>query len=100
MPGPEKPYRVYRSGRTIGRVPFRSRPSTRVRDGRDGDGETPTPGVVRPKRPRRRWGWGRRIGVAVGVLVLLFVLWAGLSFLSFRGGVAKANKRVGFATRA
>ncbi|HEX6700667.1 MAG TPA: LCP family protein, partial [Gaiellaceae bacterium] len=98
MPGPEKPYRVYRSGRRIGRVPFRSKPSPRVRDGRDGDGAAP--GTVRPKRPRRRWGWGRRIGLAVGVLVLLVVLWAGLSFLSFRGGVTKANKRVGVGTRA
>jgi len=95
MARPDKPYRVYKTGRTIRRGQLRTRPSTRP-DGGNGQ----APGTARPKRPRRRWGWGRRIGVTLGVLFLLFVVWALLSFLSFRSGVAKANKRVGFATRA
>src|SRR3954452_17466723 len=98
MARPDKPYRVYKGGRTIGRVPLRSRPGSGTRARGDGNGETP--GVARPKRPRRRWGWGRRIGVALAVVLLVLVVWGVLSFLSFRGGVTKANKRVGFATRA
>jgi LCP family protein required for cell wall assembly len=98
MPGPDKPYRVYKSGRGAGRVPLRSRPSSRPRDGRDGDGGGK--GAARPARQRRRWGWGRRIGVGLAVVLLVLLVWGVLSFLSFRGGVAKANKRVGFATKA
>jgi LCP family protein required for cell wall assembly len=96
MAGPDKPYRVYKGGRTIGPVPLRSRPDSRGR----GDGNGKAPGTARPKRSRRRWGWGRRIGAALLVVFLVLVVWGVLSFLSFRGGVAKANKRVGFATRA
>jgi LCP family protein required for cell wall assembly len=99
MARPDKPYRVYKTGRTIRRGRLRSHPASRSDDGRRG-GNGEAPGTARPKRPRRRWGWGRRIGVTLGVLVLLFVVWALLSFLSFRSGVAKANKRVGFPTRA
>jgi LCP family protein required for cell wall assembly len=98
MARPDKPYRVYKSGRTIGRVPLRSKPSTRPAGDRGGNGRAPR--TVRPRRPRRRWGWGRRIGVGLAVVVLFVLVWALLGFLSFRGGVAKANKRVGFATRA
>src|SRR5438477_476798 len=98
MAGPDKPYRVYKSGRTLGRVPLRSKPGSRPRGSRDGDGRKPD--TTRPRRPRKRWGWGRRIGVGLAVVVLLVVVWGVLSFLSFRGGVAKANKRVGAATKA
>ena len=98
MAGPDKPYRVYKSGRTLGRVPLRSKPASRQRGTRDGDGRKPE--TTRPKRPRTRWGWGRRIAVGLAVVVLLVLVWALLSFLSFRGGVAKANKRVGAATKA
>src|SRR5207248_7388164 len=76
MARPDKPYRVYKTGRTIRRGQLRTRPSTRP-DGGNGQ----APGTARPKRPRRRWGWGRRIGVTLGVLFLLFVVWALLSFL-------------------
>jgi LCP family protein required for cell wall assembly len=99
MARPDKPYRVYKTGRTIRRGQLRPRPASRSDDGRRG-GNGEAPGAARPKRPRRRRGWGRRIGVTIGVLVLLLVVWALLSFLSFRSGVAKANKRVGFPTRA
>ena len=98
MAGPDKPYRVYKGGRTIGRVPLRSKPSSRGRGDRDGNGRAPGP--AKPRRPRRRWGWGRRIAVGFLVLLLLVFVWGVFSFLSFRGGVAKANKRIGFATKA
>ncbi|HMI29775.1 MAG TPA: LCP family protein [Gaiellaceae bacterium] len=83
----EKPYRVYRGGRTKGRVPL-ERPQTR----RERDGRTPAPPRVR--RPRRRWSWKRRIGVTLLLIVLLIVIWSIAGYLSFRGGVTKANDRL------
>jgi LCP family protein required for cell wall assembly len=83
----EKPYRVYRGGRTKGRVPL-ERPQTR----RDRDGRSPAPPRVR--RPRRRWSWKRRIGLTVLVVLLLIVIWSIAGYLSFRGGVTKANDRL------
>jgi LCP family protein required for cell wall assembly len=83
----EKPYRVYRGGRTKGRVPL-ERPQTR----RERDGRTPAPPRVR--RPRRRWSWKRRIGVTLLLIVLLIVTWSIAGYLSFRGGVTKANDRL------
>jgi LCP family protein required for cell wall assembly len=83
----EKPYRVYRGGRTKGRVPL-ERPQTR----RERDGRAPAPPRVR--RPRRRWSWKRRIGVTLLALLLLIVIWSILGYLSFRSGVAKANDRL------
>src|SRR5690348_8449796 len=83
----EKPYRVYRGGRTKGRVPL-DRPQARPeRNGR-------TTREQRARRPRRRWSWRRRIGIALLALVVLFVIWAVAGFLSFRSGVAKANDRL------
>jgi LCP family protein required for cell wall assembly len=90
MAGAEKPYRVYRGGRTIGRVPLRRRPRIEPRrtetDGR--------PQVERPRPTRKRLSWPQRIGLVLGVLLLLFVVWAGLSYLAFSRGVHAANKRL------
>jgi LCP family protein required for cell wall assembly len=83
----EKPYRVYRGGRTKGRVPL-ERPQTR----RERDGRSPSPPRVR--RPRRRWSWKRRIGVTLLLVLLLIAIWSIAGYLSFRGGVAKANDRL------
>ena len=87
MPTGEKPYRVYRGGRVKGRVPL-DRPQTRP----ERDGRTPRPPRVR--RPRRRWSWKRRIGVSLLLLLVLIVIWSIAGYLSFRGGVAKANDRM------
>src|SRR2546423_3443354 len=88
MAGVEKPYRVYRGGRVKGRVPL-ERPPERAprRDGRE-------PGKPKIRRPRRRWSWKRRILVTLLALFVLFVIWALSGFLSFRSGVAAANKRL------
>ena len=78
----DKPYRLYRGGRTKGKVPLERR-------SRPGAPETPAaPGTPR----RRRWG----LWVALGLvgLILLFVLWAALGFLSFSRGVHHANDRL------
>ena len=87
MPTGEKPYRVYRGGRTKGRVPLERPQSRRERNGR-------APGQPRVRRPRRRWSWKRRIGLTVLAVLLLVVIWSILGYLSFRSGVAKANDRL------
>jgi polyisoprenyl-teichoic acid--peptidoglycan teichoic acid transferase len=86
----EKPYRVYRGGRVKGRVPLerRAEPSRSPRR----NGREPRPPKVR--RPRRRWSWPKRIAVILLALVLFLVLWTFLGYLSVRGGVKDANKRL------
>src|SRR3954452_15258896 len=83
----EKPYRVYRGGRAKGRVPLERPQSRPERNGR-------TPREPRVRRPRRRWSWRRRVGLVLLALVVLLVVWAIAGYLSFRGGVAKANDRL------
>lgn len=91
MAGTEKPYRVYRGGRTRGRVPLQRRPDL-PRDGR-GAGR---PRLRRPRRP----SWKRRIAIGLVVLLVLLVAWGVASYLSVRGGVAAANERLPQATYA
>ena len=84
----EKPYRVYRGGRVKGKVPLERRvEAPRRRNGRE-------PGKPKIRRPRKPWSWPRRIGVALVLLILLFVIWALVGFLSVRSGVKAANKRL------
>src|SRR5215210_7451956 len=78
----EKPYRVYKGGRSRGKVPLTPRPEKE--QGR----RAAQPRV--PGRPR----WGRRIGITLALLFLLLVVWVALSYLSFRDGVAAANERL------
>src|SRR5206468_1210062 len=92
----EKPYRVYRGGRVRGGVPLRTKPARR--EGADDDGRYRGPS--KPARERTRWGWGRRIGIGIVALLVLFVVWSVAGYLSFAGGVSKANKRVSPATKA
>lgn len=77
----EKPYRVYRGGRQKGKVPLPGR-----------DAEPPSDGKVR--RPRRTWTWRGWTLLVVLVLVVLFVIWAAVGYLSVNGGVSDANKRL------
>ena len=96
-PGGEKPYRLYRGGRTKGRVPTVGRPEKsppRARGERDGRsryrGPGPKPIVRRPRRIR----WGRELTIALVLIVLFFVVWGVLGYLTFRSGVSAANKRL------
>jgi LCP family protein required for cell wall assembly len=82
MADAEKPYRLYKGGRTKGRVPTATRRTEPVR-----------PDVARPKPPGRP-RWGRRIAVGVALLGVLLVVWIVASYLSFRAGVEDANARL------
>ena len=86
----EKPYRVYRGGRVKGRVPLERRkepsPSTR-HNGRE-------PRAPKVRRPRKRWSWPRRIVVALVALILFLIIWTFAGYMSVRGGVKDANKRL------
>ncbi|HET8751342.1 MAG TPA: LCP family protein [Gaiellaceae bacterium] len=91
----EKPYRVYRGGRTKGRVPLARREREARRAVRsDGGG----PGRIVERRPRRRlWlGWTRRRWTLVTILgvILLFVVWGVAGYLSVSSGVSDANARL------
>jgi LCP family protein required for cell wall assembly len=95
----EKPYRVYRGGRAKGKVPAPARPGRPRRD-RDG-GRGRTSGAVDapvyyrgPGAKTRRVSWGKRIAIGLAIVFVLVVVWAVASYLSFRGGVKDANKRL------
>ncbi len=92
MPGEEKPYRVYRGGRQKGKVPLQARPARASARARKEDGSAyPGPG---PIKQRRKWSLRRRLGIAALVILVLIVIWAVASYLSFRSGVEAANKRL------
>ena len=78
----DKPYRLYKGGRTKGKVPTAPRPEKAER------GESRR--AQRTGRPR----WRRRIGLGVLALVLLLVAWTVASYLAFRSGVEEANARL------
>ncbi len=82
MADAEKPYRLYKGGRTKGKVPATPRP------GRQGRGEPSR--TKQPGKPR----WGRRIGLAVVLLAVLLIVWIVASYLAFRSGVEEANGRL------
>jgi LCP family protein required for cell wall assembly len=88
----EKPYRVYRGGRAKGRVPLQRRAQPPVRDSRR---RTPRPAAPVPAQvPRRRRGWGRRIGILLLVVLLAVVAWGVASYLMLSGAVDDANQRL------
>ena len=91
MASKDKPYRVYRGGRSRGPVkPLRSA------DGRDGafSGDGGAEVGAPEKQPRKKRRWGRWILAFVLLVVVFFVVWAALGYLAFRGGVEKANERL------
>src|SRR6266404_1051798 len=74
----EKPYRVYKGGRTKGKVPL---------SGREDRGSDRGGG-------RKPWTWKRWTLVTIVALAVLFVIWAAAGWLSVRSSVADANKRL------
>jgi LCP family protein required for cell wall assembly len=100
----EKPYRLYRGGRTKGKVPSTANRPARVSPGRSSRGggnedSAPYRGPSAP-RPNRLRHWRRWVLLGVLVLIALFVVWGVTSWLSFSSGVSDANKRLDPAARA
>ena len=90
----DKPYRVYRGGRTKGKVPLphrQARAKQRVVERGDGAPRYPGPGPVQPQRGPR---WGRRIGIVLVIVVLLLLVWGVASWFAVRSGVKAANGRL------
>ena len=87
MADKDKPYRVYRGGRTSGPVRERA-----PRDARAVDGDGYRDSRPEPKRRKRRMG--RWIALLVGLLVVVTVVWLVLGYLAFRRGVEEANERL------
>jgi len=88
MADAEKPYRLYKGGRTRGKVPTAPRPE------RPGRAESSR--ATRPGKPR----WRRRIGLTMLVLGVLLLVWLVASYLAFRSGVKEANARLPKAVEA
>ncbi len=94
----EKPYRVYRGGRTKGKVPLPSRERDAKRDERStyrsGGGDGGGSGRQVLRRPRSDWTWKRWTWVTLLTLVVVLLIWSLAGYLSVRSGVAAANKRL------
>ena len=90
----EKPYRVYKGGRTKGKVPLRSRDGAeqKRKTYRSGGGGGNGRQVVR--RPSTRWTWKRWTWVTLLALFVLLVIWSIAGYLSVSSGVSDANKRL------
>lgn len=87
MAADEKPYRVYRGGRTKGRVPL-----TRLEEGKRGKRRRePAPGAKRRRRKLHLFRW---FVLLLVLLVALVVAWGVTSYLSFDEGIGEANGRV------
>jgi LCP family protein required for cell wall assembly len=91
----EKPYRVYRGGRTKGKVPL-ARTDREARRAVRSDGRGP--GRIVERRPRRRlwlgWTWRRWTLVTILGLILFFAIWGVAGYLSVSSGVSAANARL------
>lgn len=94
----EKPYRVYKGGRTKGKVPTpqreREQRQTRERQER----RTYRSGGRQVARRPKRWTWKRWTWVTLVALLVLLVVWSVAGYLSVRNGVSAANKRLPVGT--
>ena len=93
MPRGDKPYRVYRGGRTKGKVPLQPKPDR----ARPQDGRAPRDATRRPSAPPRPRNRRRRIWLGALVMFAVLVAWAVTSYLAVSSGVEAANARLGAA---
>jgi LCP family protein required for cell wall assembly len=77
----DKPYRRYRGGRVKGKVPLDR-------------GKRATSASAKSGAPKSRRRWGRWAVLGIGALLLFFVVWGILGYLSFSSGVNGANERL------
>jgi len=99
MPAPgDKPYKVYRGGRTKGNVPLAGA-GTREREPKR---QEPLPGDGGGSGRRRRtsWTWRRWLPLTLAVVLLALVLWSVAGYFSIRSGVVAANARLPAGTAA
>jgi polyisoprenyl-teichoic acid--peptidoglycan teichoic acid transferase len=99
MGSDDKPYRVYRGGRTKGRVPAvprngRSQPVLVPREG----AERRRLSLRRPRLPGRR-SWKLVTLLALIGLIVLVIVWGVVGFFAFQDGVSAANKRLPVSAR-
>jgi LCP family protein required for cell wall assembly len=96
MAAGEKPYRVYRGGRTKGKVPLERRVGQAEREGLLPPQAPPegAPGAPARRRPRPRWSWRRWTAFGVVLLIFLFLIWTLAGYLAVRSSVGAANKRL------
>jgi polyisoprenyl-teichoic acid--peptidoglycan teichoic acid transferase len=98
----EKPYKVYRGGRTKGKVPLaggdKRERTPKKQDSFRSDGGGPERRVAR--RPRTSWTWRRWVPLTLVVLILALILWGVAGYFSVRSGVSSANARLPEGTTA
>ncbi len=97
----DKPYRVYRGGRSRGNVPLKHKSgSSGGRGAATGDSAgAHSRRFHLPHLGIRHGGWKRRVLIGFIVLFLLVFVWAVAGYLSLRSGAEKANRRLGSEAR-
>ncbi len=92
MSSKDKPYKVYRGGRTKGPIKPIPKESPRrdPKPAHDGDGYD---GAYAPA-PKERRRWGRKVAALLLLVIVLAIVWGILGFLAFRSGVKDANARL------
>jgi len=90
----DKPYKLYRGGRTRGPV----RPLREEANGRD-EKRPKTEGDGKPK-PRRGRRWRRIVLLLVLGLIVFLLVWATIGYLAVNRGVKAANDRLPDSARA
>lgn len=91
----EKPYRIYRGGRTKGKVPTAGRRvGTGPTAGAAGGTTAPPPYRGPGARPERKRHVGLWVGLSLVALLVLVVLWGVFGYLSVSHGVSDANGRL------
>ena len=94
MAAKDKPYKLYKGGRTRGPV----RPLRESLDG--GDGKRPKTDGEAPQKPRRRRRWRRIVLLVVLGLIVFLLVWGTLGYLAVNRGVKAANERLPDSARA